>query len=80
MRCVMSPSRSAEVEPSSTGPRRTALAPLLVTLLGVVVALAGSHHGASVRGVPVFALAVVVAFLAQWVVFVPSFKAQRRPC
>ena len=60
-----------------TAADRTALIALpLVVLIGALVALAGSQGGASVVGVPVFAMAVAAAFAIQWVVFVPSFAAQ----
>lgn len=45
-------------------------------LTASVVAWAGSHGGAAVSGLPLFALAGAVAFLVQWVAFVPSFLAQ----
>jgi steroid 5-alpha reductase family enzyme len=45
-------------------------------MIGVLVALAGSQGGASAFGVPVFALSVVLAFLIQWLVFIPSFVKQ----
>ena len=49
--------------------------PVLV-LLAALVAAAGSQGGATLGGIPVFAMAVGAAFLIQWVVFIPSFKAQ----
>ena len=53
---------------------RNALVALpLVVLLGALVALAGSQGSAVVWGVPVYAAAVVAAFVVQWLVFVPSF-------
>lgn len=48
----------------------------VVVLLGALLALAGSQGGATLGGVPVFALAVAAAFIIQWLVFIPSFKAQ----
>ena len=47
-----------------------------MVLIGALVALAGSQGGATVAGLPVFAMAVAAAFVIQWVVFVPSFAAQ----
>lgn len=44
--------------------------------IGVILAFAGSDGGQLVAGVPVFALCVAVAFIVQWVVFVPSFQRQ----
>jgi steroid 5-alpha reductase family enzyme len=51
------------------------LFPFLV-LIGVLAALAGSQGGAIVAGVPVFALVVGLAFLIQWLVFIPSYRMQ----
>ena len=49
--------------------------PILV-LIGFLVALAGSQNGASVAGMPVFGLSVGLAFLIQWLVFIPSYWYQ----
>lgn len=49
---------------------------LIVVVLGALVALAGSQGGARVAGWPVFALAVAAAFVIQWLVFIPSYRAQ----
>lgn len=48
----------------------------IILLIGAGLALAGSQGSAQFAGAPVFALCVGVAFLIQWVVFVPSFIAQ----
>jgi steroid 5-alpha reductase family enzyme len=45
-------------------------------LVAAGVAWAGSQGGLAVAGLPLFALAAVVAFVIQWVVFVPSYRAQ----
>jgi steroid 5-alpha reductase family enzyme len=45
-------------------------------LVAAAVAWAGSQSGVTVAGLPLFALAAVVAFAVQWVVFVPSYRAQ----
>jgi steroid 5-alpha reductase family enzyme len=45
----------------------------IVVLIGAGIAVAGSHGGAEVGGVPVFALCVTLAFLIQWLVFIPAF-------
>ncbi len=49
--------------------------PILI-LIGYLVALAGSQGGATLGGVPVFALAVGLAFVIQWLVFIPSYIFQ----
>jgi steroid 5-alpha reductase family enzyme len=49
--------------------------PLLI-LIGVLVALAGSQHGAMIFGIPVFALTVGLAFIIQWLVFIPAYVFQ----
>jgi steroid 5-alpha reductase family enzyme len=45
-------------------------------LVATGVAWAGSQGGLAIGGLPLFALAAVVAFVIQWVVFVPSYRAQ----
>ena len=56
---------------------RNALAafPLLL-LIGLAVAWAGSQGGGSFDGIPLFALSVGLAFLIQWLVFIPAFLRQ----
>lgn len=49
--------------------------PVLV-LVGLLVALAGSQGSSRVAGIPVFALLVGLAFLIQWLVFIPSYWKQ----
>jgi steroid 5-alpha reductase family enzyme len=49
--------------------------PILI-LIGLLVALAGSQGGTSIAGVPAFALSVGLAFLIQWLVFIPAYFLQ----
>ncbi|HNJ13108.1 MAG TPA: DUF1295 domain-containing protein, partial [Anaerolineales bacterium] len=49
--------------------------PILI-LIGALVALAGSQGGASIAGVPLFAASVGLAFLIQWLVFIPAYLMQ----
>jgi steroid 5-alpha reductase family enzyme len=49
--------------------------PILI-VIGALVALAGSQGGATLGGIPVFALTVGLAFLVQWLVFIPSYLFQ----
>jgi len=49
--------------------------PILI-LIGYLVALAGSQDGTMLGGVPIFMLAVGLAFLIQWLVFIPSYIFQ----
>jgi hypothetical protein len=49
--------------------------PILI-LIGLLVALAGSQGGSRVAGIPVFALLVGLAFLIQWLVFIPAYWRQ----
>lgn len=49
--------------------------PILI-LIGLGLAWAGSQGGAIAFGVPLFGLAVGLAYLIQWIVFVPSFLRQ----
>ena len=48
----------------------------VVVLIGAGVAVAGSQGGATVFGIPVFALAVALAFLIQWLAFIPAYLLQ----
>lgn len=59
-----------------TADRNTLITSLIVILIGVLVALAGSQGGASIVGVPVFALSVGLAFLIQWLAFIPAYLLQ----
>ena len=56
--------------------RNAMLAFLLVVLIGILVAFAGSQGGVTVAGIPVFALAVGLIFLIQWLVFIPAYRLQ----
>ena len=49
--------------------------PILI-LIGYLVALAGSQGGVMLGGIPVFAIASGLAFLIQWLVFIPSYFFQ----
>ena len=48
----------------------------IVLLVGLGVALAGSQGGASIFGIPLFALSVGLAFLIQILAFVPAYILQ----
>ena len=60
--------------------KKAGLLPWLGTVgavcIGVLLALAGSDGGGSAFGVPVFALCVALAFVVQWVAFVPAYLRQ----
>jgi len=49
--------------------------PILI-LIGLLVALAGSQGGSRIAGIPVFALLVGLAFLIQWLAFIPAYWRQ----
>ncbi len=58
-------------------PNVEALVAILAALLvAVAVAWAGSQGGVTLGAIPLFALAASVAFAIQWVVFIPSYRAQ----
>jgi steroid 5-alpha reductase family enzyme len=56
--------------------RNAFLGVVVSVLAGVGIAWAGSQGGATVAGIPVFALCVGLAFLIQWLVFVPAYLLQ----
>lgn len=49
---------------------------VVLVLIGSLVALGGSQGGATVGAVPVFAMVVGLAFLIQWLVFIPAYVFQ----
>jgi steroid 5-alpha reductase family enzyme len=60
--------------PTNTRSSRTALIAIVAALvIGALVALAGSQNGASVGGIPLFAVAVAAAFVIQILAFIPAF-------
>jgi steroid 5-alpha reductase family enzyme len=56
--------------------RNALFAVLIAVLIGLGVALAGSQGGASAFGVPIFAFSVGLAFLIQWLAFIPAYLLQ----
>jgi steroid 5-alpha reductase family enzyme len=56
--------------------RNALVALAIVILVGLGVAWAGSQGGASVSGIPIFALSVGLAFLIQWLAFIPAYLLQ----
>ena len=56
--------------------RNALLAVFVIVLVGVGIAWAGRQGGATVAGIPVFALCVGLAFLIQWLVFIPAYLLQ----
>ena len=56
--------------------RNALIAFLVVVVIGILLALAGSQGGTSFGGIPIFALAVGLIFLIQWLVFIPSYRKQ----
>lgn len=89
---LLSPSHPFPLHPDPPMSRRTALVSFFLALvLGAAMAWAGSRGGAVVplesldgsplgflaeSAVPLFALCVVVAFVIQWVAFVPAYAFQ----
>ena len=59
-----------------TTDRNALIAFPIVVLIGYLVALAGSQGGTMFGGVPVFMLAAGLAYLIQWLVFIPSYIFQ----
>ena len=59
-----------------TSDRNALIAFPILILIGILVALAGSQGGTSIAGVPLFALSVGLAFLIQWLVFIPAYLMQ----
>jgi steroid 5-alpha reductase family enzyme len=58
------------------GERRALISVPVVILVGAIVALGGSQGGHRLFGVPVFALCVGLAFLINWIAFIPAYLQQ----
>ncbi|MBL8138927.1 MAG: DUF1295 domain-containing protein, partial [Acidobacteria bacterium] len=56
--------------------RRSVVGLLVGVAIGVAVAAAGSQHGVTVAGWPVFAVCAALSFAINWLVYVPSFIRQ----
>lgn len=56
--------------------KRSAISIPIVLLIGAGIAIAGSQGGASLLGVPVFAICTAIAFLIQWLAFIPAYLIQ----
>jgi len=59
-----------------TSDRNALIALLVVILVGLGVAWAGSQGGASAFGIPIFAFSVGLVFLIQWVAFIAAYLLQ----
>jgi steroid 5-alpha reductase family enzyme len=53
--------------------QRSLIAIPIVLLIGIGLALAGSQGGHRVAGFPLFALGVALAFIIQWLAFIPAY-------
>ena len=56
--------------------RNALIALPLVIAIGIGLALAGSQGGATAFGIPLFALSVGLAFVIQWLAFIPAYLLQ----
>jgi steroid 5-alpha reductase family enzyme len=56
--------------------RNALIALPIIILIGVGLALAGSDNGFEAFGMPLFALAVGLVFIIQWLAFIPAFILQ----
>ena len=56
--------------------RRSAIALPIVLLIAAGIAWSGSQGGATFAGVPIFAISVGLAFLVNWIAFIPAFRNQ----
>lgn len=56
--------------------RNALIALPIVILIGLGIALAGSQGGAKAFGIPIFAFAVGLAFIIQWLAFIPAYLLQ----
>jgi steroid 5-alpha reductase family enzyme len=55
---------------------RSILAILIILLVAVGISFAGSQEGVVVFGIPLFALCVALAFIINWIAFIPAYILQ----
>ena len=53
--------------------RSAIIAMPIILIIAVLLALAGSANGHVIGAIPLFALCIMLAFVIQWVVFIPSY-------
>lgn len=56
--------------------KRSFFAIPIVILVGIGLTLAGSQGGTAIAGFPVFAIGVALAFIINWIAFIPAFIRQ----
>jgi steroid 5-alpha reductase family enzyme len=56
--------------------RRAIIALPIILLVAALIAWAGSQGGYTISGIPVFALCVILAFVLQWIAFIPAYILQ----
>lgn len=56
--------------------KRVLLTLPIIILFGVGLAIAGSKGGATFAGIPVFAIGVALAFILNWIAFIPAYLRQ----
>jgi hypothetical protein len=56
--------------------RRSLIVFPIVVLIGAFVAWAGSQGSYTFRGIPVFAVCIALAFVLQWIAFIPAYILQ----
>ncbi|MHB1342714.1 MAG: DUF1295 domain-containing protein [Coriobacteriia bacterium] len=56
--------------------RKASIGTFAATLIGAAIAVAGSQGGSTAGGMPVFAVLIGLAFVIQWLVFIPSYLRQ----
>lgn len=49
---------------------------IIISIIAILVAYAGSQNGHEINGIPIFAICVGLAFLINWLVFIPAFSMQ----
>ena len=52
---------------------RSILAIILILIIATGLAFAGSQGGYIVFGIPLFALCIALAFIIQWIAFIPAY-------
>ena len=52
---------------------RSFVAILIILVVAVGIAFAGSQGGSEINGIPIYAIGVAIAFIINWIVFIPAY-------
>ena len=52
---------------------KSLIAIFIIIIIAIFLAFFGSQGGTTVYAIPVFALAIIISFVIQWIAFIPAY-------